>query len=158
MISLFYINVYDICSFIYVYLSLVFPLLMLLPIFILYCFWLLPRLGEWKLPAEVFNRMELFILFVRNLLAAVFQFHLAMLSRFRNAIFNVVGGLEPLPVLKDSDSSDDRTFAPKFPYSRPHFLQFHTDEEILVSADHHIRPIIVPRDISKLPWNSGYAE
>ncbi|KDR09707.1 hypothetical protein L798_15637, partial [Zootermopsis nevadensis] len=46
----------------------------------------------------------------------------------------------------------------KFPYSRPHFLQFHTDEEILVSADHHIRPIIVPRDISKLPWNSGYAE
>jgi protein phosphatase 1H len=103
--------------------------------------------------------MELFILFVRNLLAELFQFHFAMFSRFRNAIFNVVGGLEPLPVLKDSESSlDDRTFAPKFPYSRPHFLQFHTDEEILVSADHHIRPIIVPRDISKLPWNSGYAE
>jgi hypothetical protein len=119
-----------------------------------------PRRPEaWKLPVKSFNRMELFILFVRNLLTEFFQFHFAMFSRFRNAIFNVVGGLEPLPVLKDSESSsDDRTLGPKFPYSRPHFLQFHTDEEILVSADHHIRPIIVPRDISKLPWNSGYAE
>jgi hypothetical protein len=59
--------------------------------------------GEWKLPVKVFNGMELFILFVRNLLAELFQFHLAMFSRFRNAIFNVVGGLEP--VLKDSESN-----------------------------------------------------
>lgn len=82
-----------------------------------------------------------------------------MFSRFRNALFNVVGGIEPLPVLKDSESSaEDKTLGPKFPYSRPHFLLFHTDEEIQVSADHHIRPIIVPRDISKLPWNTGYAE
>jgi len=96
---------------------------------------------------------------VLHLLTELYYLQLAMFSRFKNAIFNVVGGIEPLPVLKDSESSpDDRTLSPKFPYSRPHFLQFHTDEEILVSADHHIRPIIVPRDISKLPWNSGYAE
>jgi protein phosphatase 1H len=96
---------------------------------------------------------------VLNLLTELYYLQLAMFSRFKNAIFNAVGGIEPLPVLKDSESSpDDRTLGPKFPYSRPHFLQFHTDEEILVSADHHIRPIIVPRDISKLPWNSGYAE
>lgn len=46
----------------------------------------------------------------------------------------------------------------KFRYSRPEFLQLKTDDEILVSADHQIRPIILPRDVSRLPWNSGYAE
>ncbi|XP_069693404.1 protein phosphatase 1H [Periplaneta americana] len=103
--------------------------------------------------------MELFTSYVRNILTEFLQFHLAMFSRFRNALFNVVGGLEPLPVLKESESSaEDRALGPKFPYTRPHFLQFHTEEEIQVSADHHIRPIIVPRDISKLPWNTGYAE
>lgn len=114
---------------------------------------------EWKLPVKVFERMELLILFARNFLTEFFRVHIVMFSRVRNAIFNVVGGVEPLPVLKASESGPgDRTLGPKFQYSRPHFLQFHTEEEILVSADHHIRPIIVPRDISKLPWNSGYAE
>lgn len=47
---------------------------------------------------------------------------------------------------------------PKFRYTRPNFLQLNTDDEIQVSADHQIRPIIVPRDISRMPWNSGYAE
>jgi serine/threonine protein phosphatase PrpC len=37
-------------------------------------------------------------------------------------------------------------------------LQLNTDDEVQVTADHSIRPIIVPRDITKLPWNSGYAE
>jgi hypothetical protein len=27
-----------------------------------------------------------------------------------------------------------------------------------VTADHSVRPIIVPRDVNALPWNSGYAE
>jgi len=47
---------------------------------------------------------------------------------------------------------------PKFRYSRPDFLQLKTDDEILVSADHQIRPIILPRDANRLPWKSGYAE
>lgn len=47
---------------------------------------------------------------------------------------------------------------PKFHYSRPEFLQLKTDDEILVSADHQIRPIILPRDTTRLPWKSGYAE
>lgn len=47
---------------------------------------------------------------------------------------------------------------PKYHYSRPEFLQLKTDDEILVSADHQIRPIILPRDVSRLPWKSGYAE
>lgn len=46
----------------------------------------------------------------------------------------------------------------KYPYQRPEFLQLRTDDEILVSADHQIRPIILPRDVSRLPWRSGYAE
>jgi serine/threonine protein phosphatase PrpC len=46
----------------------------------------------------------------------------------------------------------------KFRYTRPEFLQLKTDDEIGVSADHQIRPIILPRDVSRLPWLSGYAE
>uniref|UniRef100_A0A6G1SQP4 Protein phosphatase 1H n=1 Tax=Aceria tosichella TaxID=561515 RepID=A0A6G1SQP4_9ACAR len=46
----------------------------------------------------------------------------------------------------------------KFRYTRPEFLQLKTDDEISVSADHQIRPIILPRDVSRLPWLSGYAE
>lgn len=46
----------------------------------------------------------------------------------------------------------------KFPYTRPEFLQLKTDDEIFVSADHQIRPIILPRDVSRLPWKAGYAE
>lgn len=57
---------------------------------------------------------------------------------------------------KQQDNS--RTKSPKFRYSRPEFLQLKTDDEISVSADHQIRPIILPRDLTKLPWNSGYAE
>lgn len=29
---------------------------------------------------------------------------------------------------------------------------------VQVSADHRVRPIIVPRDLSRLPWCAGYAE
>uniref|UniRef100_A0A1A9UUT3 PPM-type phosphatase domain-containing protein n=1 Tax=Glossina austeni TaxID=7395 RepID=A0A1A9UUT3_GLOAU len=46
----------------------------------------------------------------------------------------------------------------KFTYSRPHFLQLLTPDELKASADHNVRPIIVPRDISLLPWGTGYAE
>lgn len=46
----------------------------------------------------------------------------------------------------------------KFVYSRPEFLQLKTDDEIYVSADHQIRPIILPRDLTRLPWKTGYAE
>lgn len=43
-------------------------------------------------------------------------------------------------------------------YSRPHFLQLNSSDEITVTADHGVRPIIVPRDLSCIPWESGYAE
>lgn len=46
----------------------------------------------------------------------------------------------------------------KFPYSRPEFLLLSSEDEVQVAGDHQVRPIIVPRDMSRLPWNSGYAE
>ncbi|EDW82379.1 uncharacterized protein Dwil_GK25159 [Drosophila willistoni] len=46
----------------------------------------------------------------------------------------------------------------KFPYARPPFLQLMTPDELRASADHNVRPIIVPRDINLLPWGTGYAE
>ncbi|XP_076363592.1 protein phosphatase 1H [Tachypleus tridentatus] len=91
-----------------------------------------------------------------------------MFNRMKNALYNVVGGLDTLPGLPASVNQLNSNFREtdlqsfdrplKFPYTRPHFLQFNTDDEVQVSADHAIRPIIVPRDITRLPWNSGYAE
>jgi protein phosphatase 1H len=84
-----------------------------------------------------------------------------MFSRVRSAFMNVVGGIEPVVGMKDVDGPTDdrdRHLPHKFPYTRPHFLQLHTEEEITVTADHHIRPIIVPRDINVIPWSAGYAE
>jgi protein phosphatase 1H len=91
-----------------------------------------------------------------------------MLSRFKNAIYNVVTNLDQnqstfgnrsdssVATINESQQSNGPQL--KFRYSRPLFLQLSSDDEILVSADHIIRPIIVPRDITKLPFNSGYAE
>lgn len=64
---------------------------------------------------------------------------------------------ESLPP-EHNGSNQKSTKLPKFRYSRPEFLQLKTDDEILVSADHQIRPIILPRDVSRLAWKSGYAE
>lgn len=46
----------------------------------------------------------------------------------------------------------------KFAYSRPGFLQLCTTDELRASADHNVRPIIVPRDVGVMPWSTGYAE
>lgn len=54
--------------------------------------------------------------------------------------------------------ADNRTLPNKFTYNRPTFLQLVTQDELRASADHNVRPIIVPRDISIMPWNTGYAE
>ncbi|CAL8118760.1 unnamed protein product [Orchesella dallaii] len=46
----------------------------------------------------------------------------------------------------------------RYEYGRPHFLQLSSPDEIAVTADHIVRPIIVPRDLTHLPWETGYAE
>ncbi|XP_022671280.1 protein phosphatase 1H-like [Varroa jacobsoni] len=89
-----------------------------------------------------------------------------MLSRVRSAFYNVVQNLDAFPVEDDQSdngtangvgqSNDSRKL--KFSYSRPQFLQLDSSEEIQASADHTLRPILVPRNISLLPWTAGYAE
>ena len=82
-----------------------------------------------------------------------------MLNRFKtavnNAISNSIGNTVNGDVDNGQSRKDDRAI--KFPYSRPDFLNL-TNDEVQVSADHGIRPILVPRDIGKIPWKSGYAE
>lgn len=66
-----------------------------------------------------------------------------------------------VPSLSSSSSHrhyDNRNLPNKFTYNRPAFLQLMTQDELRASADHNVRPIIVPRDISIMPWNTGYAE
>lgn len=84
----------------------------------------------------------------------------AMLNKFKNAFFSVVNNLDATSTDKNNDigPNGEPKLPLKFPYSRPHFLQLNGEDEIQVAGDHAIRPIIVPRDITKIPWNSGYAE
>ncbi|XP_014662605.1 PREDICTED: protein phosphatase 1H-like [Priapulus caudatus] len=75
-----------------------------------------------------------------------------MLKPFRHVWSSVVGSWSSSGGEKGSD-----TLVSKFDYSRPDFLGL-TADETQVAGDRTSRPIIVPRDISRLPWNSGYAE
>ncbi|XP_011494138.1 PREDICTED: protein phosphatase 1H [Ceratosolen solmsi marchali] len=89
-----------------------------------------------------------------------------MFGRFKYALMSAVGGSEL--GLQYNNESDNETVTDVInsnipitietkPYSRPSFLGL-TNEETQVSADHKVRPIIVPRDLSRLPWCAGYAE
>ena len=95
-----------------------------------------------------------------------------MLGRFRSAIYSAMGtaeGAEPAPNVADlrsridtvngtSNGSEKKAAKVKYAYQRPVFLQLFTDDEVQVTADHMVRPIMVPRDIQILPWFTGYAE
>ncbi|XP_003739738.1 protein phosphatase 1H [Galendromus occidentalis] len=87
-----------------------------------------------------------------------------MFSRVRSAFYNVVQNLDAFPVEEDpseqpyNGTAGKDSKVQKFQYTRPEFLQLGSDEEIQASADHTLRPILVPRNINHLPWNSGYAE
>lgn len=78
-----------------------------------------------------------------------------MFSRVKGAIATVVSGLENHG---SSSATESRTLYPKFSYTRPHFLNLNVTEEVPLSADHRVRPIIVPRERDALPWAAGYAE
>ncbi|XP_049783105.1 protein phosphatase 1H isoform X2 [Schistocerca cancellata] len=84
-----------------------------------------------------------------------------MFNKLKVAVFNAVSGtgdIDQGAQLGIADKGPDFEKPLKFKYKRPFFLSFTSDEEVQVSADHHSRPIIVPRDTSRLPWHSGYAE
>jgi len=86
-----------------------------------------------------------------------------MLGRFRSALYSAIGPLEEDGVGETGQGSrqNSANWKPnkqKYSYQRPAFLKLATEDEIQVTADHAVRPIIVPRDVSVLPWSAGYAE
>lgn len=91
-----------------------------------------------------------------------------MFTNFKNRLASVIAPDVPaLPSSHDHNiarsSSHQRMLQQqhlkdKFAYARPCFLQLLTPDELKASADHNVRPIIVPRDIGILPWGTGYAE
>uniref|UniRef100_A0AAX7TXC6 PPM-type phosphatase domain-containing protein n=1 Tax=Astatotilapia calliptera TaxID=8154 RepID=A0AAX7TXC6_ASTCA len=66
-----------------------------------------------------------------------------MISKVKNAMSNLVGGMMPLP--------------PRFPYGRPDFLDL-TPELLQYSTEHASRPVLTLKRGSRLPWQTGYAE
>lgn len=78
-----------------------------------------------------------------------------MLNRFKSAVIGAVTGIEVNGLSSGPDINQKNHLAPKFPYGRPHFLNLE-DEEVQMSADHRLRPIIHPS--KPLPYYAGYAE
>ncbi|XP_078054011.1 protein phosphatase 1H-like isoform X2 [Mustelus asterias] len=79
-----------------------------------------------------------------------------MISRVKAAVAQLVGG-----TASSSGAGSCPDSGPRFPYSRPVFLQL-SPEESERAADHSGRPILVPalgsRSRLALPWHTGYAE
>lgn len=86
-----------------------------------------------------------------------------MFNRIKNRVLTAVSpDVLALPAAGHTASSPNKTsnrnLPDKFTYARPPFLQLMTPDELKASADHNVRPIIVPRDIAIMPWSTGYAE
>ncbi|XP_058063530.1 protein phosphatase 1H [Anopheles bellator] len=87
-----------------------------------------------------------------------------MFNRLKNRVLTVVA--PDMPRIEHEyhqmhgrdQGSREQILPEKFEYSRPSFLQLLTNDELKASADHNVRPIIVPRDPRRLPYNTGYAE
>lgn len=65
-------------------------------------------------------------------------------------------GLESIPHITERKRITDK-LPVKYEYSRPVFLEI-TQEEADSSKDHGVRSILMPHDISRMPWSAGYAE
>ena len=65
-------------------------------------------------------------------------------------------GLESIPHITERGKLNDK-LPVKFEYARPVFLEV-TQEEEDSSKDHGQRVILMPHDISRMPWLTGYAE
>lgn len=79
-----------------------------------------------------------------------------MFNRLKNRVLTSI--VPDIPSISPSPSYTSRSLPDKFQYSRPPFLQLLTPDELKASADHNVRPIIVPRDVAVVPFCTGYAE
>lgn len=78
-----------------------------------------------------------------------------MFYRFKSAVIGAVSGIESNGIPIGEPANNKHILLPKFPYGRPLFLSL-SDDEIQMSADHRLRPIIHPSQ--QLPHHAGYAE
>lgn len=105
---------------------------------------------------------------LRQIITVDVKFLSKMFANMRNRILTaiVADNQAALPAPDGSsggvgghhNSYQKKRLPDKFQYARPIFLQLLTLDELKASADHNVRPIIVPRDISILPFGTGYAE
>jgi len=80
-----------------------------------------------------------------------------MFNRIKNRVLTTI--VPDIPSISPSQGGTNRTLPDKFQYSRPAFLQLLSIDELKASADHNVRPIIVPRDVTVMPLtHAGYAE
>jgi protein phosphatase 1H len=79
-----------------------------------------------------------------------------MFNRIKNRVLTSI--VPDIPIAPSPSYTLGRPLPDKFQYQRPPFLQLLTPDELKASADHNVRPIIVPRDSAIMPLNTGYAE
>ncbi len=64
-------------------------------------------------------------------------------------------GLESIPHISERIKSDKLPV--RYPYKRPVFLEI-SQQEADSSTDHGLRLILIPHNVSRMPWQAGYAE
>ncbi|PIK49826.1 hypothetical protein BSL78_13328 [Apostichopus japonicus] len=86
-----------------------------------------------------------------------------MINRFRQVVNNVItaqtnaqfpSGGKAVGGVDENETAGKKL---RHPYCRPVFLHL-SEEEVGIATDIVVRPILVPRDLSNLPWYTGYAE
>lgn len=94
------------------------------------------------------------------------SFGLVMISKVKNAMSTLVGGMMPHGHNHHhhhnhhsggGQTCGAESLPPRFPYGRPDFLDL-TPELLQYSTEHASRPVLALKRGSRLPWGTGYAE
>uniref|UniRef100_A0A3B5MJV9 PPM-type phosphatase domain-containing protein n=1 Tax=Xiphophorus couchianus TaxID=32473 RepID=A0A3B5MJV9_9TELE len=86
-----------------------------------------------------------------------------MISKVKNAMSNLVGGMMPHGHHHHNhhsgggQNSGQEGLPHRFPYGRPDFLDL-TPELLQYSTEHASRPVVTLKRGTRLPWGAGYAE
>ena len=65
-------------------------------------------------------------------------------------------GLESVPHISERGKMSEK-LPVKYEYARPVFLEI-TQKQADTSKDHGVRLVLIPNDLSRMPWQAGYAE
>lgn len=66
-------------------------------------------------------------------------------------------GLESVPHISERNKTGQPALPLKYEFSRPFFLEL-TQEQFDNSKDHGTRMVLIPNNVSRMPWHVGYAE